>query len=147
MHQGISRTRNQSGFTLIELMVVLVIIAVLTGLVAQNFIGRDQQAMRQAVTTDFNTIDNALQMYRLDNGRYPSEEQGLDALLTEPSGAPEPRNWSGPYLRTEPEDPWGTAYQYSLDDGGNPVLTSFGADGQAGGEGDDADMSSRDVGQ
>lgn len=147
MHQGTSQTGRLSGFTLIELMVVLVIIAVLTGLVAQNFIGRDQQAMRQAVTTDFNTIDNALQMYRLDNGRYPSEEQGLDALLSEPSGTPEPRNWSGPYLRSEPEDPWGMAYQYSLGDNGNPVLTSYGADGQAGGEGDDADITNRDVGQ
>ncbi len=136
--------RSAAGFTLIELMVVLVIIAVITGLVAQNFIGRDQQAMRQAVQADFNTIENALQMYRLDNSHYPSNEQGLDALLNEPAGSPEPRNWRGPYLRSAPRDPWGNDYDY-VNHGSNRVeIISYGANGQPGGEGDDADISSLD---
>ena len=142
---GMNRARTpsrSSGFTLIELMVVLVIIAVLTGLVAQNFIGRDQDAMRQAAQADFATLENALQMHRLDNGHYPSTEQGLDALMAEPSGTPEPRNWRGPYLRSAPEDPWGNLYQY-VNHGGNEIeIISYGADGQPGGEGDDAELSS-----
>lgn len=136
--------RSAAGFTLIELMVVLVIIAVITGMVAQNFIGRDQEAMRQAVRADFNTIENALQMYRLENSHYPSNEQGLDALMNEPSGSPTPRNWRGPYLRSAPRDPWGNDYDY-VNHGDNRIeIISYGADGQPGGEGDNADISSLD---
>lgn len=136
--------KRTGGFTLIELMVVLVIIAVLTGLVAQNFIGRDQDAMRQGARADFNSIENALQMYRLDNSHYPSTDQGIDALMSEPSGSPQPRNWRGPYLRSAPRDPWGNTYEY-VNHGGNRIeIISYGADGQPGGSGDDADLSSLD---
>ena len=140
----ITRHLRQSGFTLIEVMVVLVIIAVLTGLVAQNFIGRDQDAMRQGAQADFSTLENALQMYRLDNSHYPSTEQGLDALMSRPSGSPEPRNWRGPYVRSAPVDPWGNPYQY-VNHGNNEIeIISYGADGQPGGDGDNAELSSRD---
>ncbi|TGG95637.1 type II secretion system protein GspG [Natronospirillum operosum] len=136
--------RSAAGFTLIELLIVLIIIVVITGLVAQNFTGRDQAAMRQAVQADFNTIENALQMYRLENSHYPSTEQGLDALMNEPSGSPAPRNWRGPYLRSAPRDPWGNDYDY-VNHGNNRIeIISYGADGQPGGEGDDADLSSLD---
>lgn len=133
-----------SGFTLIELLIVLVIIAVITGLVAQNFTGRDDEARRQAVQADFNTLENSLQMYRLDNGHFPGTEQGLDALMAEPSGSPEPRNWRGPYLRSAPTDPWDNPYQY-VNHGSNEVeIISYGADGQPGGQGDNAEISSLD---
>jgi general secretion pathway protein G len=138
--------RNQ-GFTLIELMVVLVIIAVITGLVAQNFIGRDQAAMRQVAIADISTIDNALQLYRLDNGVFPSTQQGLSALLTPPTGQPQARNWRGPYLRNQPIDPWGNPYQYVNHDGQTVEIISLGADGQPGGTGDAADISSRHSGR
>ncbi|MCH8551037.1 MAG: type II secretion system major pseudopilin GspG [Natronospirillum sp.] len=136
--------RREAGFSLIELMVVLVIIAVITGLVAQNFIGRDDEARVQAVRADFNSVENALQMYRLDNGHFPSNEQGLDALMSEPSGSPTPRNWRGPYLRSVPRDPWGNDYDY-VNHGSNRVeIISYGANGQPGGDGFDADLSSLD---
>lgn len=130
------------GFTLIELMVVLVIIAVITGLVAQNFIGRDQAAMRQAALADISTIENALQLYRLDNGVYPTTQQGLAALTSPPNAAPQPRQWLGPYLRNDPIDPWGHPYQYINHNGQQIEIISFGADRQAGGTGDAADISS-----
>lgn len=134
--------RREAGFSLIELMVVLVIIAVITGLVAQNFIGRDDEARVQAVRADFNSIENALQMYRLDNGHFPSNEQGLEALMSEPSGSPSPRSWRGPYLRSVPRDPWGNDYDY-VNHGSNRVeIISYGANGQPGGDGFDADLSS-----
>ncbi|WLD56651.1 type II secretion system major pseudopilin GspG [Salinispirillum sp. LH 10-3-1] len=135
---------NQSGFTLIELMIVLVIIAVLTGLVAQNFIGRDHDARVQAARADFNSIQNALEIYRLDNQSLPSTEQGLDALMSQPAGSPPARNWRGPYLRSQPKDPWGNPYVY-VNHGSNRIeIISYGADGQPGGTGDDADLSSLD---
>lgn len=134
------------GFTLIELMVVLVIIAVITGLVAQNFIGRDQAAMQQAARADISTIENALQLYRLDNGVFPSTQQGLAALLSAPGGAPVPRRWRGPYLRNEPIDPWGHPYQYINHNGQQIEIISYGADRQPGGTSDAADISSLNAG-
>lgn len=134
--------KKSAGFTLIELMVVLVIIAVLTGLVAQNFIGRDHEARVGVVRADFTSIENALATYRLDNQNYPSTEQGIEALMSQPGGSPVPRNWRGPYLRRAPLDPWGNPYVY-VNHGGNQIeIISYGADGQPGGSGDDADLSS-----
>ncbi|MFC3852999.1 type II secretion system major pseudopilin GspG [Salinispirillum marinum] len=134
--------KKSTGFTLIELMVVLVIIAVLTGLVAQNFIGRDHEARVGAARADFTSIENALTTYRLDNQNYPSTEQGIDALMSQPGGSPVPRNWRGPYLRRAPIDPWGNPYVY-INQGSNQIeIISYGADGQPGGAGDDADLSS-----
>ncbi|MEX1057113.1 MAG: type II secretion system major pseudopilin GspG, partial [Natronospirillum sp.] len=91
---------------------------------------------------DFSSIENSLQMYRLDNSHYPSTEQGLEALMREPSGSPQPRNWRGPYLRSPPRDPWSNMYQYVNHDSNRVEIISFGADGQPGGSGDNADLSS-----
>lgn len=130
------------GFTLIELMVVLVIIGVLAALIVPNVLDRADDARTTAAKTDVNNLVQALKLYRLDNQRYPSGEQGLAALLTKPSTAPVPPNWR-PYLEKLPTDPWGRAYQY-LSPGvhGEVDVLSLGADGQPGGEGNNADIGS-----
>jgi len=132
----------QRGFTLIELMVVLVIIGVLAALVVPNVIGRADDARATAARTDVNNLMQALKLYRLDNQRYPTTEQGLQALLTRPTTAPEAPNWK-PYLEKLPNDPWGHPYQY-LNPGikGEVDVFSFGADGQPGGEDKNADIGS-----
>ena len=132
----------QRGFTLIELMVVLVIIAVLAALIVPNVMGRADQARITAAKTDINNISQSLKLYKLDNQRYPSAEQGLQALIAKPSTNPVPHNWR-PYLEKLPNDPWGRPYQY-LNPGvkGEVDVMSFGADGQSGGEGKDADIGS-----
>ena len=130
------------GFTLIELMVVLVIIGVLAALIVPNVLDRADDARVTAARTDVNNLMQALKLYRLDNQRYPTTEQGLQALLTKPAAAPVPPNWK-PYLDKLPNDPWGRPYQY-LNPGikGEIDVMSLGADGQAGGEGKDADIGS-----
>lgn len=134
--------RLQRGFTLIELMVVLVIIGVLAALIVPNVIGRADDARVTAARTDVNNLMQALKLYRLDNQRYPTGEQGLQALLSRPTSGPAAPNWK-PYIEKMPMDPWGHAYQYM-----NPGLKgeidvfSLGADGQPGGEGNDADIGS-----
>ena len=134
--------QKQRGFTLIELMVVLVIIGVLAALIVPNVIGRADDAKVTAARTDVANLMQALKLYRLDNQRYPSSEQGLNALIAKPSTAPAPTNWK-PYLDKLPNDPWGRPYQY-LNPGikGEVDVLSFGADGQAGGEGINADVGS-----
>ncbi|RYF43470.1 MAG: type II secretion system protein GspG [Comamonadaceae bacterium] len=136
------RSAIQSGFTLIELMVVLVIIGVLAALIVPNVLDRADDARSTAARTDVNNLMQALKLYRLDNQRYPSGEQGLQALVARPAAGPAPANWK-PYLEKLPNDPWGRPYQY-LDPGvkGEIDVMSFGADGQAGGEGKDADVGS-----
>ncbi len=130
------------GFTLIELMVVLVIIGVLAALIVPNVLDRADDARVTAARTDVHNLKQALKLYRLDNQRYPSAEQGLDALVRKPSVGTIPPNWR-PYLDKLPADPWGRPYQYV-----NPGVKddidvfSFGADGTAGGEGKDADIGS-----
>src|SRR5918993_1666270 len=99
------------GFTLIELMVVLVIIGVLAALIVPNVIGRADDARATAAKTDVNNLMQALKLYRLDNQRYPTAEQGLQALVARPSAGPGPANWK-PYLERLPNDPWGRPYQY-----------------------------------
>ncbi|MGH6628044.1 MAG: type II secretion system major pseudopilin GspG [Burkholderiaceae bacterium] len=132
----------QAGFTLIELMVVLVIIGVLAALIVPNVLERADDARVTAARTDVNNLVQALKLYRLDNQRYPSAEQGLQALLVKPTAGPIPPNWK-PYLEKLPNDPWGRPYQY-LNPGvkGEIDVMSFGADGQSGGEGRNADIGS-----
>ena len=132
----------QRGFTLIELMVVLVIIGVLAALIVPNVIGAADEARVTAARTDVTNIMGALKRYRLDNQRYPTAEQGLAALINRPSSGPQPMNWK-PYLEKLPNDPWGNSYPY-LNPGvrGEVDVMSFGADGQSGGEGNNADIGS-----
>ena len=136
------RRRIQAGFTLIELMVVLVIIGVLAALIVPHVLDRADDARATAAKTDVNNLVQALKLYRLDNQRYPTAEQGLQALIAKPTTAPVPGNWK-PYLEKLPNDPWGRPYQY-LSPGikGEIDVMSFGADGQSGGEGKDADVGS-----
>ncbi|MDB5851594.1 MAG: type secretion system protein GspG [Rhodoferax sp.] len=130
------------GFTLIELMVVLVIIGVLAALIVPNVLERADDARATAAKTDVNNLMGALKLYRLDNQRYPTAEQGLQALIAKPTTNPIPPNWK-PYVEKLPNDPWGRPYQYL-----NPGIKSeidvmsFGADGQSGGEGKNADVGS-----
>lgn len=136
------RRLAQAGFTLIELMVVLVIIGVLAALIVPNVLDRADDARVTAARTDVNNLMQALKLYKLDNQRYPSGEQGLQALIAKPSTGAVPPNWK-PYLEKLPNDPWGRPYQY-LNPGikGEIDVMSFGADGQAGGEGKNADIGS-----
>ncbi len=130
------------GFTLIELMVVLVIIGVLAALIVPNVLERADDARTMAARTDVNNLMQALKLYRLDNQRYPSAEQGLAALVVKPTTEPMPSNWKA-YVDKLPNDPWNRPYQY-LNPGihGEVDVLSFGADGQPGGEGKDADVGS-----
>ena len=136
------RTAVQRGFTLIELMVVLVIIGVLAALIVPNVLDRADDARVTAARTDITNISQALKLYRLDNQRYPTAEQGLQSLIVRPTSGPLPNNWK-PYLEKLPNDPWGRPYQYLNPGIKGPIdIMSFGADGQAGGEGKDADIGS-----
>ncbi|MDP3798514.1 MAG: type II secretion system major pseudopilin GspG [Polaromonas sp.] len=137
-----ARRSLQAGFTLIELMVVLVIIGVLAALIVPNVLDRADDARVMAARTDVNNLSQALRLYKLDNQRMPTAEQGLQSLIVKPTSGPIPANWK-PYLEKLPNDPWGRPYQY-LNPGikGEVDVMSLGADGQAGGEGKDADIGS-----
>ena len=135
---------SRSGFTLIEIMVVVVILAILAALVVPKVMSRPDEARVVAARQDVGAIVQALKLYRLDNLRYPTTEQGLAALVAQPKIGPVPSNWKpGGYLERLPKDPWGNAYQY-LNPGlrGEIDVFSFGADGIAGGEGVDGDVGS-----
>jgi general secretion pathway protein G len=127
---------------MIELMVVVVIIGVLAALIVPNVLEKADVARQTAARTDVNSLVQALKLYRLDNMRYPTTEQGLDALVHKPTSGSIPANWK-PYLDKLPADPWGHPYQY-MNPGvkGDIDVFSFGADGKAGGEGVDADIGS-----
>lgn len=137
--------RHRRGFTLIEVMVVIVILGVLAALVVPRVMSRPDEARVVAAKQDIATIMQALKLYRLDNRRYPTTEQGLRALVERPTSAPLPENWK-PYLERLPTDPWGTPYQY-LNPGirGEVDVISFGADGRPGGTAFDADIGSWDL--
>ncbi|TMG99446.1 MAG: type II secretion system protein GspG [Betaproteobacteria bacterium] len=135
------------GFTLIEIMVVIVILGVLAALVVPRVLDRPDEARAVAARSDIATIMQALKLYRLDNQRFPTTEQGLNALVAKPEQPPPPPNWKpGGYLERLPKDPWGRPYQY-LSPGlkGEVDVFSFGADGQAGGSGVDSDIGSWDL--
>ncbi|MDE2368372.1 MAG: type II secretion system major pseudopilin GspG [Burkholderiales bacterium] len=134
--------RLAAGFTLIELMVVLVIIGILGALIVPNLLDRADDARVTAAKTDVNNLMQALKLYKLDNQRYPSADQGLDALVKKPTTGVVPPNWK-PYVEKLPLDPWGHPYQY-LNPGvhGEIDVFSLGADGQPGGEGKNADVGS-----
>ena len=135
------RTRARCrGFTLIELLVVLVIIGVLSALIVPNLFSSVDDAKITAARANLSTLTGALKRYKLDNQAYPTNEQGLDALVRRPATGPQPANWK-PYLEKLPADPWGRPYQY-LSPGikGEVDVFSFGADGVAGGEGANAEI-------
>ncbi len=136
--------KNQKGFTLIEIMVVLAILAGLIAMVAPNIIGEAGRAKVKTAKAEMANIALALDMYKLDNFRYPSTSQGIEALASKPSGSPEPKNYkSGGYMKKMPVDPWGTPYLY-FSKKSNYEIVSLGADGEEGGEDDAADISSND---
>ncbi|MRX06762.1 type II secretion system protein GspG [Pseudoduganella sp. FT25W] len=138
------RRRMQRGFTLIEIMVVVVIMGVLAALVVPKLLNRAGESKVAAAKVDIATIMQALKLYKLDNQRYPTTEQGLQALLEKPTAGPAANGWkAGGYVEKMPKDPWGNQYQY-LSPGikGEIDVFSYGADGQPGGTGDDADIGS-----
>jgi len=132
------------GFTLIEVMVVIVVITLLAALVAPNVFRNLGTAKDGVARSQMEMLTAALDAYRLDNGQYPTTQQGLDALWTEPTTSPQPRAWNGPYVRKRvPDDPWDTPYVYRYPGAENPNgfdLLTYGADGQPGGEGENADI-------
>ncbi len=142
-------SRVQTGFTLIEIMIVVVIIGILVALLAPRVMDRPDDARVVAARSDIQAIMNALKLYRLDNATYPSTEQGLMALVRKPETGNIPRNWkAGGYLDRLPKDPWDSEYQY-LNPGiqGEIDVMSFGADRQPGGDGYNADIGSWNLGR
>jgi general secretion pathway protein G len=133
---------RQSGMTLIEILVVLVLIGIVLGIVGGNFIGKGEKAKADAARIEIGQISQTLDLYKLEIGRYPSSQEGLQALISAPAGTP---NWNGPYWKknTLPKDPWGNEYKYLSPGTKGPYdIISLGADGKEGGEGVDKDISS-----
>lgn len=131
--------RGASGFTLVELLVVLAILGMLAALVGPQVLNQLGGAKSKSAAIQIADLEQALEIYKLDVGRFPTSDQGLDALVTQPSGV---KGWNGPYLKKGelPADPWGNAYEYKYSGRGAPEIRSFGADGRAGGAGEDADV-------
>ena len=143
-----NKRSNDRGFTLIELMVVIVILGILAGLIIPRIMGRPEEARRMKARVQMESMETALRLYKLDNGVYPTTEQGLQALVEAPTGGELPRAWrKGGYLEKGqvPRDPWGHEYVY-LSPGlhGDFDLTSYGADGQPGGEEQNQDVNNWD---
>ena len=147
MKKATPQRRAACGFTLIEIMVVVVIMGVLAALVVPKLLSRTGESKVAAAKVDIATVMQALKLYKLDNQRYPTTEQGLQALLTKPTSGPAANGWkTGGYLEKMPKDPWGAPYQF-LSPGlhGEVDVISLGADGQPGGTGDDADIGSWEI--
>ncbi len=138
--------RRSEGFTLIEILVVVFIIGLLATIVSVNVIGQTDNARVTKAKADLKQLEQGLHLYKLDNGIYPTTEQGLAALVQRPSGGPQPRKYNAEgYVEKIPDDPWGNRYVY-LSDGQQFVLKCLGADGEQGGEGKNADIDSKDLG-
>lgn len=139
----VAQRKAAKGFTLIEVMVVVVILGILAAFVVPKVMDRPDAARITTVKQDLRALETALGLYKLDNFNYPTTDQGLQALVQKPSGSPEARNWTGRYLDRLPKDPWGNEYQY-LSPGvhGDVDIFSLGADGQPGGDGTMADIGS-----
>lgn len=136
--------KAQSGFTMIEIMVVVAILGILAAMVVPSIIGKDDQARVARTKSDIKAISSALDMYKLDNYKYPTTEQGLEALVNKPENA---KNWpEGGYLKKVPNDPWDAPFVYVSPAEGAPYeISSYGSDGQEGGEGYAADISSKNL--
>lgn len=134
---------SQQGFTLIELMVVIVILGILAGVIVPRIMDNPDKARVAKAKHDITALESALDLYRLDNYTYPDTDQGLEALVSQPNDVP---NWKqGGYIKKLKKDPWKNDYQYLLDEQGEPNIYSLGADGAPGGEGVYADISSEDI--
>lgn len=147
MHSLSRFKRPHPGFTLMEVMVVIVILGVLASLVVPNLMGNKEKADRQKVVTDIIALENSLDMYKLDNGTYPTTAQGLQALLKKPDTAPRPRHYrQGGYIKRLPDDPWGNDYLYlSPGEKGLVDIFTLGADNKENGEGAAADIGNWNV--
>ena len=145
----LNRKNGQKGFTLIELMIVIVIIGILATLLIPRIMERPEEARRIKAKMDIKTIESALKLYKIDSGTYPTTEQGLEALVKKPETSPVPKKWrEGGYLEgSVPNDPWGNPFYYTSpgSDGRDYEIISYGNDGQPGGTGRDADISSTDL--
>jgi general secretion pathway protein G len=143
-NQRYGARRAVRGMTLIEILVVLVLLGIVMGIVAGNFIGQGEEAKRKAAAIEITQIGNTLDLYKLEIGRYPTSQEGLQALITAPSGV---SNWNGPYWKkgTLPKDPWGNEYKYAAPGQSSPYdIVSLGADGKEGGEGVNKDITNRE---
>ena len=137
------RTTSTSGFTLVELLVVMIIIAALAAVIVPRMFARAEQGRRAKAIADIKSLETAIDMYSADNGAPPTTEQGLQALVEPPTALPEAKNWNGPYLKKAiPRDPWGGEYMYVAPGEHNfdYDISSYGRDGREGGEGADADL-------
>ena len=142
-HQTKNRNK-QSGFTLIEIMVVVVIIGILASVVVPRIMDNPDKARVAKAKNDLRALESALDIYRLDNFVYPTTDQGLESLVSKPT-SPEPPNWKqGGYIKKLNKDPWGNEYLYMNDENGEIEIYSLGADGAPGGEGPNTDISSKD---
>ena len=143
-----SRIKTVQGFTLLELMVVMMILGLLAAVVAPNVLQNQESAMIQKAKTDIAALEQALEMYKADNFRYPTTDQGLEALVVKPESGPEPKNYkSRGYIKRLPSDPWGNDYQYLYPgEQGEIDIYSNGANGEPGGEESDADIGNWDLG-
>ena len=141
------RLMDRAGFTLIEIMVVIVILGLLAALVVPKLVGRTEEAKKTQTRVQIKSLQQAMELFKLDNGFYPSTDQGLEALVRMPEGGRVPKNYrKGGYIDRVPKDPWGNPYVYvSPGQHGDYDISSYGADGVQGGEGEDADINSWDA--
>jgi general secretion pathway protein G len=140
MNHGNGMRRAMRGMTLIEILVVLVLIGIVMGIVGGNFLGKGEKAKSDAAKIEINQIVQTLDLYKLETGRYPTTQEGLQALITAPSGV---ANWNGPYWKngTIPKDPWGNEYKYTSPGAKGPFdILSYGADAKEGGDGPNKDV-------